>query len=84
MPPLGADAALGVRDMIDGILQSEIISVSERNYAEWVREQLDAAIEADDISVLGNIEGFTMAVAYFVMFELGAAHPGPIPPPFPD
>ena len=83
-PPLGADAALGVRDMIDGILQSEVISVSERNYAEWVRGQLDAAIEADDISVLGNIEGFTMAVAYFVMFELGAAHPGPIPPPFPD
>lgn len=58
--------------------------MSERNYAEWVVSQLDEAIAADDLSVLGNIEGWSMAVAYFVMFELGAAHPGPIPPPSPD
>jgi hypothetical protein len=83
-PELGAFAALGVRELIDGILESEVLSTSERNYALWVQGELNAAIAADDISVLGNIEGFTMAVAYFVMFELGEAHPGPIPPPFPE
>jgi hypothetical protein len=83
-PPLDGEAVAGVKSLIVGLLASEELSLSERNQAEWIDGQLDAAIEADDISVLGNIEGFTMAVAYFVMFELGAAHPGPIPPPFPE
>jgi len=83
-PPLDSAAVEGVKSLMVGLLASEELSLGERNYAEWVVGKLDAAIEADDISVLGNIEGFTMAVAYFVMFELGEAHPGPIPPPFPE
>lgn len=83
-PEIDADAAAGVKTLIEGLLESEVLTVNERKHAEWVAGELDAAIEADDISVLGNIEGFSMAVAYFVMFELGAAHPGPIPPPFPE
>ena len=50
----------------------------------FVLEKCDEAIAANDLSVVGNVEGFSLAVAYFVMFELGEAHPGPIPPPFPD
>jgi hypothetical protein len=83
-PPLDGSSAADVKTLIDGLLRSEVLTPSERDYAEWVASQLDAAIEADDISVLGNTEGFTMAVAYFVMFQLGEAHPGPIPPPFPE
>ncbi len=83
-PELAGAAAADVKALVVGLLTSDVLSVSERTYAEWVISQLDEAIETDDISVLGNIEGFTMAVAYFVMFELGAAHPGPIPPPFPE
>ena len=83
-PPLDGSSAADVKVLIDGLLESEVLTVSERDYGEWVASQLEAAIEANDISVLGNIEGFTMAVAYFVMFQLGEAHPGPIPPPFPE
>jgi hypothetical protein len=80
----GAAAAEGVQSMIDGILGSDVLDSGERTYAQWVSDELDIVIEQDDLTVLGSVEGFTMAVAYFVMFELGEAHPGPIPPPFPD
>ena len=60
------------------------MTTDERVHAKFIVSELDKAIEADDVSVLGDIEGFSIAVAYFVMFELGEAHPGPIPPPFPE
>lgn len=82
--PLDAEAAQGVKDLILGLRGSESLTVSEREYADFVLEKCDLAIEANDLSVVGNLEGFTLAVAYFVMFELGEAHPGPIPPPFPE
>jgi len=77
-------SAVDVRALLAGYLTSEELSASERAYAEGVIAELDEAIEADDISVLGNLEAFTFQVAYFVMFELGYAHPGPVPPPFPE
>jgi hypothetical protein len=79
----GSDAA-DVKLLLEGLLTSEELTIDEREYANWIIGELDVAIETNDISVLGNLEGFTMAVAYFVMFQLGEAHPGPIPPPFPD
>ena len=82
--PLDAEAAQGVKDLILGLRSSDALTVSEREYADFVLEKCDEAIAANDLSVVGNVEGFSLAVAYFVMFELGEAHPGPIPPPFPD
>jgi len=78
------DSAVDVRELMLGYLTSDELSASERAFAEGVVAELDAAIEADDISLLGDLELFTFQVAYFVMFELGYAHPGPVPPPFPD
>ena len=66
-----------------GLLTSEVLVSSERAYLESVVADLDEAIEADDISLLGDLDAFTFGVAWFVMFELGYAHPGPVPPPFP-
>jgi hypothetical protein len=83
-PELDGSSAADVRTLLEGLLTSEELTFEERDYATWVIGELDKAIDSNDISVLGNIEGFTMAVAYFVMFQLGEAHPGPIPPPFPD
>ena len=77
-------SAVDVRDLMLGYLSSEELNESEREYAEGVVAELDAAIEADDISVLGDLTVFTIQVAYFVMFELGYSHPGPVPPPFPE
>ncbi len=83
-PPMDGSSAADVKQLMTGILQSEEISASDREYAQWVSSELDKAIEADSVAPLGNIEGFTMAVAFFVMFDLGERYPGPIPPPFPD
>jgi len=82
--PLDGEAARGVQDMILGLKSSGFLNVSEREYADFVLELVDQAIEADDLNAVGNLEAFSVAVAYFVMFDLGASHPGPIPPPFPE
>jgi len=82
--PLDGQAARDIKSLMTGLLSSDELSDSERDYALWVVSKLDEAIAADDLSVVGNVEGFSVAVAYFVMFELGEAHPGPIPPPFPE
>ena len=83
-PTMDGSTAADVKSLMTGLLESEEMTTDERVYAKFVIEQLDNAIEANDVSVLGDIEGFSIAVAYFVMFELGEAHPGPIPPPFPE
>ena len=80
-PIMDGSTAADVKSLI-GTVESEELTVDERVYARFVIEQLDEAIDANDVSVLGDIEG--LIAAYFVMFELGEAHPGPIPPPFPD
>ncbi len=82
--PLDGAAAQGVKDLIEGLLASGSLNVSEREYAHFVLDQVAVAIEADDLHAVGNLEAFSIAVAYFVMFELGESHPGPIPPPFPE
>ena len=82
--PLDAEAARGVKDLMEGLRGSDVLNVSEREYADFVLEQVAVAIEANDLSAVGNVEAFSIAVAYFVMFELGESHPGPIPPPFPE
>jgi hypothetical protein len=81
---LDGQSAQDIKTLVSGIMTSKELSDGEREYAEWVITMLDEAIAADDLNVVGNIEGFSIAVAYFVMFELGEAHPGPIPPPFPE
>jgi hypothetical protein len=83
-PIMDGSTAADVKSLVSGILESEHLTTSETVYAKFVIEELDRAIDSNDISVLGNVEGFSIAVAYFVMFELGEAHPGPIPPPFPE
>ena len=77
-------SAVDVRALLHGLLTSEVLRSSERDYLESVVAQLDDAISADDISRLGDLQAFTFGVAWFVMFELGYAHPGPVPPPFPE
>ena len=83
-PLMDGSTAADVKTLMMGLLESDSMTTDERIQAKFIVDELDKAIEADDVSVLGDIEGFSIAVAYFVMFELGEAHPGPIPPPFPD
>jgi len=83
-PQMDGSTAADVKTLVVGLLESDHLTFDERIYAKFVVESLDEAIEANDLEVLGNIEGFSIAVAYFVMFDLGEAHPGPIPPPFPE
>ena len=83
-PIMDGSTAADVKSLVTGLLESEYLTTDETVYAKFVIEELDKAIDTNDISVLGNVEGFSIAVAYFVMFELGEAHPGPIPPPFPE
>ncbi len=83
-PMMDGGTAADVKTLMMGLLEADTMTTDERVHAKFIVSELDKAIEADDVSVLGDIEGFSIAVAYFVMFELGEAHPGPIPPPFPE
>ena len=45
---------------------------------------IDEGIAAGDLEEIEGWEGYKLAIIYNVLFELSAAHPGPIPPPFPE
>ena len=67
------NSAVDVRALLAGLHQRSA-GIGERAYLESVVADLDEAIEADDISLLGDLDAFTFGVAWFVMFELGYAH----------
>ena len=79
----GAEAK-DVRKLFEGLMESEYMNGSEKDYARWFMGELDKIIEADNMDAVANAEALIIAGEYFVLFELGESHPGPIPPPFPE
>ena len=83
-PELNAQMAGDALELFNGVEASSEITGSERIRNDSYREVLEAVVAADDISVIESPDAFFLGAAYFVLFELTSAHPGEIPPPFPD
>ncbi len=83
-PEIGTQSAIDAHALLSAVLESEVIDNDERERAEYFISELDNVIAANDLSVLPSPEGFFFAACYFVLFELTYAHPGEVPPPFPE
>ncbi len=80
---IGTQAMIGAQDLIAGVLGSKELTTDERTEAEGYYWSLQGAIEAEDPNELGNVDAFIGGALFFLLFDLPANHPGPIPPPFP-
>ena len=78
------EVAKDALELFDGVDGSAELTGSERVRNDSYRAQLQEVVETDDVSVLGSPDAFFFGAAYFILFELTGAHPGVVPPPFPQ
>ena len=83
-PEVSALDAQEALQLFYGVAESEVLSDDEREQLDSYIGPLEEVVEADDISVLSNPDAFFFSATFFVLYTLGPAHPGPIPPPFPQ
>ena len=83
-PELNGEMAGEALALFDGVSESTVLTGAERLRNDNYRAELQAVVDSDDVNSLGNPDAFFFGAAYFVLFELTGAHPGDIPPPFPE
>jgi len=81
---IGTPAMIGAQRLIGGVLDSTELTSDERRTAEGYYWSLQGAIEAEDPDELGDVDAFIGGALFFLLFDLPGAHPGPVPPPFPN
>lgn len=80
----GGQTAQDALPLFEGVAAYEELTSVERVKADEYVATLKAVAEFDDVSILGDPDLFFFEATYFILFDLGASHPGPIPPPFPE
>ena len=83
-PELNGEIAQEALALFDGVSESSVLTGAERLRNDTYRAELESVVASDDVNSLGNPDAFFFGAAYFVLFELTGAHPGDVPPPFPD
>ena len=83
-PAAGRRAGRDVRRLLEGVAASGELVGPEYDMVEAYMGVIDEGIAAGDLEEIEGWEGYKLAIIYNVLFELSAAHPGPIPPPFPE
>ncbi len=69
---------------LDGVLDSSVLSIREIERAQYYIGELEKVVDADSLDGVENAEAMIFAGAYFLLFELTYAHPGEVPPLFPE
>lgn len=82
--PLDAMAGRDVRELLEGARDSAEIDATEKAMVDEYIGIIDQGIANDDLTTIEGWEGYKVAIIYNVLFGLSQAHPGPIPPPFPE
>ena len=68
--------------LMDGVLGSAEIAAGERRTATDLRDELDEAAASGALDT--GVEGTYLSAAIFLLLDLTEAHPGEVPPPWPD
>lgn len=79
---LSAEDAAEAARLLDGVLGSAELSAGEIRTATDLRDQLDEAAESGVIDT--SVQGAYLSAAIFVLLDLTEAHPGEVPPPWPE
>jgi hypothetical protein len=83
--PLDAQTAADGVTLFDGILSSDVLTTDEILQASAYRRTMAEGVEADSLEdVVDNVDLFLFNAVFFVMFDITEAHPGAVPPPFPQ
>ncbi len=81
--PVPADV-VGARVILAGIQGSSVLTAGERASVDRFLAQADEIIAADSFEPVGNPLQWAAAPIALIALALPQAHPGPIPPPFPE
>jgi len=81
-PAPGTQLGEDVVALMDLVLTSEVLTGEERSAALTHRDTFQAIADADSTSVVTDAQIFDAIT--FLLFDLNQAHPGPVPPPFPE
>jgi hypothetical protein len=82
--PINAQSAQDLLKLFEGIRESSYLTSEEKDRADFYIEEISKVVESDDVNVLTSPDGIFWGGAYFMLFELTSAHPGEVPPPFPE
>ena len=69
--------------LFDAVLGSDLLTDAERASALGYRADFQLVADAGTVDVLDDPEQNIFDALWFVLFDLSAAHPGDVPPPFP-
>ena len=83
-PPADPGTQFGedAKGMFDAVLSSDLLTGDERAAALGFADDFAQVAEAGTLDVLPP--GRVAEALFFVLFDLTEAHPGPVPPPFPE
>ena len=83
-PELSPSAAADAMVILRGVERSTLLSAAERGQVERFIEQAEAIIAADSFEPVGNALSWAAGAVALFAFTLPRAHPGEVPPPFPE
>jgi len=83
-PEMDWTHAEDVLPLLYGVEGSNELTADEREELEGYIAEVESVVESQDIDVLDNRESFFIQAGYFLLFDLPVAHPGEVPPPFPE
>jgi len=80
--PPGTQFGLDAGRLFELVLSSEVLTPDERAQALAFADDFAEVAQAGTVDVLPP--GRVVEALFFVLFDLTEAHPGPVPPPFPE
>ena len=81
--PVPADAT-DAKVLLVGVRASSVLDDAQRAAIDRYIRQVDEVVAAGSFEPVGNPFSWAAGAVALVAFTLPQAHPGPIPPPFPD
>jgi len=82
--PITGESANDLKALFVGVRESTYLTSEEEDRTDFYISEINKVVEADSVDVLDSPDGLFWGGAYFILFELTGAHPGEVPPPFPE
>ena len=82
--PIDGQSAADLKALFEDVLGSSVLTAREAERTQYFIAEINKVVEADSLDAVEDAETLFFSGAYFLLFELTYAHPGDIPPPFPE